>query len=128
MNKQSRENLETCESRLVELFTIVDHYIPCRVTEGFRCKEKQDEYFNAGKTKVQWPNGKHNYIPSLAVDVIPEPVDYEDTKKLHFFAGFVFAMAVVHNIPIRWGGDWDGDKILGEPNDAWDKPHFEIKE
>ena len=134
MDKQSLEHLETCDTRLLQIFTIVDTFIPLRVTEGFRDKETQDRLYNEvdangkRKTKVKWPDSKHNTIPSIAVDAVPLPVDYHDMRKLHYFAGFVMAVAALHGVTLRWGGDWDGDKILGEPSDDWDKPHFEIKE
>jgi peptidoglycan L-alanyl-D-glutamate endopeptidase CwlK len=106
---------------------IVDQYIPLQVLEGHRGQVAQDLAFEQGKSKVKWPNGKHNADPSLAVDVMPLPIDWGDMKRLHYFAGFVMAIAKSKGINLRWGGDWDGDTILGEPNDDWDKPHFELK-
>lgn len=127
MNDASFKRLQTAHQDLIDIFTVVDEYIPTRITEAHRGQVAQDLAFEQGKTKVKWPNSKHNKTPSEAVDAIPEPVDYKDTKRLHFYAGFVMGIAVMLKKPLRWGGDWDGDTILGEPNDDWDKPHFERK-
>src|SRR6185369_7204924 len=103
----------------------------CTVLEGYRNEEDQEKAFNAGNTKLHWPNGKHNRQPSFAVDVSPYPVDWKDTKRFYHFAGFVLGVAVrlkeegkmTH--AIRWGGDWDCDHDLNDQTFN-DLVHFEL--
>ena len=127
MTDESRRRLATCHPLIQNVIAIVDQVIPLQVLCGHRGQVEQDLAYDTGKSKVKWPNGKHNSDPSLAVDVMPLPIDWKDTKRLCFFAGFVIAVADMKGIKFRWGGDWDGDTMLGEPNDDWDKPHFELK-
>ena len=46
-----------------------------------------------GKSKVRWPSGKHNTVPSMAVDVTPYPVVWDDRERQTLFAGYVLATA-----------------------------------
>ena len=74
---------------------------------------------------LSYPKSKHNRQPSLAADVIPYPVDWEDSKRFYHFAGFVEGIAAAKGIKIRWGGDWDGDRSFADQN-FHDLPHFEL--
>lgn len=125
-SNKSISQLVTCDADLQRLFREVLKGYDCTIIQGFRGKEEQDEYFRTGKSKVQYPNGKHNQSPSLAVDVAPYPVDWNNTKRFYHFAGYVLAVADMMGIKIRWGGDWDSDKDLDDQT-FMDLVHFEIK-
>ena len=43
-----------------------------------------------------------------------------------YFAGFVKGIALMLGIPIRWGGDWNGNNDLKD-NNFDDLPHFELR-
>ena len=124
--KKSQSQLDTCDEDLKELFEVVVKYFDCSVLEGHRNMYWQDKYFNEGKSKVKFPKGKHNANPSNAVDVVPYPVDWKDTDRMYYFAGFVKGIAAVMGIPIRWGGDWDDDTEVKDTNFK-DLPHFELR-
>ena len=87
--RRSRKNLETCNEDLQELFNEVIKFFDCTVIQGHRGKEEQNKYFDEGKSKVKYPNGRHNANPSNAVDVVPYPIDWKDTDRMYYFAGFV---------------------------------------
>ena len=125
--KKSQERLDTCHSDLIRLFTLVVRYFDCTILEGHRGKEKQNRYYKEGKSKIQWPDGKHNNYPSEAVDVAPYPIDWEDRDRFHYFGGFVMGLAKSMDISLRWGGDWDMDTQVKD-NKFDDLPHFELKE
>ena len=112
--KRSQERLNTCEQDLQKLFNEVVKYFDCSVLEGHRGKELQNRYFNEGKSKLKFPKGRHNASPSKAVDVVPYPVDWNDTDRMYYFAGFVKGIAVKMGLKIRWGGDWDNDTEVKE--------------
>ena len=78
-----------------------------------------------GKSQVRWPDGKHNTEPSLAVDVCPYPVVWDDRERQTLFAGYVLATAKAMGIDLRWGGDWDRDTEVRD-NSFDDLVHFEI--
>ena len=125
--KKSQERLNTCDPRLVELFETVVEDFDCTVIEGYREKEAQNRAFDEGKSKLRFPEGNHNKYPSLAVDVAPYPIDWEDRDRFHYFAGFVKGVASQLGLDIRWGGDWDSDTQTRD-NNFDDLPHFEVRE
>ena len=125
--KRSKQRLSTCDERLQEVFNEVIKYVDCSVLEGHRGKERQNQLYKEGKTKVIYPKGRHNASPSLAVDVAPYPIDWNDRERFHLFAGFVLGMARRMGINLRWGGDWNQNFEVDD-NQFDDFPHFEIRE
>ena len=124
--RKSKERLATCDKRLQDVFNEVIKHVDCSVLEGNRNEERQNKLFDEGKTKVKFPNGRHNSSPSLAVDVTPYPVDWSDRERQTLFAGFVLGIANRMGITLRSGGDWDMDfKVMDNRFD--DFPHFEVK-
>ena len=123
----SRDKLSSCDERLQKVFNEVIKHIDCSVLEGHRSGERQDKLFELGRTKVKYPNGRHNAFPSNAVDVTPYPIDWEDRERQTLFAGFVLGTAKAMGITLRWGGDWDRDYLV-QDNKFDDFPHFEIVE
>jgi len=117
-SKKSKEKLETCHVDLQRLFNEVVKTHDCTIIEGHRGKEAQNKAFKEGFSKVKWPNGNHNKLPSLAVDVMPYPIDWKDLDRIKKFATFVMAKAESMGIKVTWGGNW---KTLV------DMPHWELK-
>ena len=124
--RKSKERLNTCESNQQKVFNEVIKHVDCSVLEGHREKDRQNKLYEEGKTKVKYPNGRHNRQPSSAVDVTPYPVDWEDRERQTLFAGFVIGVASQMGIKLRWGGDWDQDFQVVD-NRFDDFPHFELK-
>jgi peptidoglycan L-alanyl-D-glutamate endopeptidase CwlK len=125
--KKSMSKLETCHEDLQQLFYQVIKQFDCSVLEGHRGEELQNKYFDEGKSKVKFPKGRHNANPSKAVDVVPWPIDWDDTDRMYYFAGFVKGIAAMLDIPIRWGGDWN-DNTEVKDTGFKDLPHFELKQ
>lgn len=123
--KKSRANLSTSHKSLQKVFNEVIKYIDCSVLEGHRSQERQDKLFDEKKTKVKFPNGRHNSNPSKALDVTPYPVNWNDRERQTLFAGFVLGLAKGMGITLRWGGDWDRDFQVAD-NGFDDFPHFEL--
>lgn len=117
-SKKSLAELNSCHPDLQRLFNEVIKTRDCIILEGHRGKEAQEKAFNEGHSKKHYPDGNHNKIPSLAVDVMPYPLDWKDTTGIKDFALFVMATAEKLGIHITWGGDW---KTLV------DMPHYELK-
>ena len=122
---KSLAKLDTCDRRLQEVCSLVIENYDFTILEGHRSNERQDELFRQGKSKLQAGESKHNASPSLAVDIAPYPIDWNDTRRFYLLAGFMFQAAAELNIKLRWGGDWDGD---WEHKDQTfhDLPHFEV--
>lgn len=130
----SSDRLFTCDRQIQKLFNEVIKYTDCSILEGKRSQITQDKYFSEGRSKVKWPDGKHNKSPSEAVDAVPYPIPlnwgadhWKDKVKFYEFAAIVLYEAKKQNIKLRWGGDWDGD---GDYHDQTfdDLVHFELLE
>lgn len=124
-SERSKKNLETCDYHLQELFNEVIKYFDCIILEGHRNEQRQNELFETGFSKVVYPNSKHNSWRSMAVDCAPYPLNYKDTDRLYFFAGFVKGIAASKGIKIRLGADWDSDTDLHDQT-FMDLVHFEL--
>ena len=122
---KSLKELETCHPLLQLLFTRVVEGYDCSVLEGARSKEKQNSLYEAGKTKLKWPNSKHNSSPSLAVDVAPYPINWKSKDQFYHFVGYVKGVSDILGIKIRCGADWDGDNDINDQTFD-DLPHFEL--
>lgn len=126
-SSRSKANLMSCHQRLQDLFNEVLKTYNCTVLEGHRSKDRQDNAYKSGLSKLKFPASKHNRYPSHAIDVIPYPIDFSDVKRIYEFGKFVIETSKKMGIKIRWGGDWDGD---GDTNDQKfnDLVHFELIE
>jgi hypothetical protein len=114
-SEQSEKNLSSCDGQLIKLFSEVIRYIDNTITEGHRGMKAQNMYYNMEpqRSKVEYPNSKHNKIPSRAVDAVPYPIDYKDRERMREFRGIVYGIAFTMGIKLR--------KTI-----EWDLPHFEL--
>lgn len=118
-------HLETAHPLLKKLFIAVAGKFPIQVLDSERGKAAQDAAFAHGFSKVRYGNSAHNYNPSLAVDVVPLPLDWNNRKPFYALAKIVLPIAKSLAIPIRWGGDFNQDGNLS--NDTFvDLPHYEL--
>jgi len=124
--KSSKKRLSTCDDRLQKVFNEVIEHVDCSVLCGHRGKDDQNKAYKEGKSKAKYPNGRHNRQPSLAVDVSPYPIDWNDLERQTLFAGFVLGIAKQMGINLIWGNDWDGD-FETKDTGLKDYPHFELK-
>jgi peptidoglycan L-alanyl-D-glutamate endopeptidase CwlK len=133
--KKSKEKLSQVDDALKETAVLALSWelMDFAIIEGIRTRDKQNEYFNSGKSKVQWPNGAHNIQEpgdkSRAFDVAPVINGKISWKKDHclVLAGIMLAAAKSLGHSIRWGGNWDMD---GEPitdQSFQDLVHYEIR-
>lgn len=131
-SQKSLDKLNTCHPDLQKLFNEVIKHWDCTILEGHRDQATQDEYFRTGKSKLKYPNGKHNKTPSMAVDVIPyyknsPNIRWDDINGFAYFSGFVLGVAAKMGIKIRHGADWNGDRETKD-HSFIDWPHFELIE
>ena len=121
--------METCDDRLQAIANEVVKHIDCTVLCGHRNEEDQNAAVAKGNSKATYPNGRHNAYPSLAIDISPYPVDWEDYERFTLFAGFFLGVAkmMYPDVKVIWGNDWDGDFDTKDTGFR-DYPHFEIRE
>lgn len=137
--KVSKERIETCHWVLQMVVAIVmakqerDRACAC----GHRGEQKQNEAYESGNSNVQWPNGKHNLIPSLAIDMIPFPEKWNSDEAFDILEADMWE--AWHSLPtwiqakytLRSGHDWDMDGIMNEDEANGhlllnDRPHWEL--
>lgn len=123
----SKAKLATCHPDLQKVLNEAIKHVNFSVTCGHRGQAEQDKAFAEGKSQIKFPSGKHNKLPSLAVDVAPYPCDWNDECAFIWLNGFICGVAANMGINLRSGVDWDGDLNVKE-HSLIDGPHVEIKE
>lgn len=117
--KASQSRLDTCHSNLQQLFTHVVRNYDCTVLPhgGHRTLEEHKALLAKGASRTI--HSKHLDWPSKAIDVSPYPIpeDWGETNcqvkaQFYHFAGYVKRVAEELGIKVRWGGDWDSDRIF----------------
>lgn len=134
-SKVSMQRLDTVHEDLQRLFLRVVRYYDCSVIAGHRTKYDQNLAQANKRSKVRWPESKHNSFPSTAIDVVPYPINWGNVgtemqrrkaiSRFYHFAGYVLRMSEELDITLRWGGDWDSDKEFTD-QDFDDLVHWEI--
>ena len=123
--KRSLRNLATCHPDLQRVANMVVQIFDCSCIEGKRGKRKQNHYFAIGLSRKKYPDGRHNTEPfSDAMHLTPYPLDWDDIDRFRFLGGVVTTVAFFLKVPIRWGGDWDGDGDFKDQN-LIDLAHYE---
>ena len=116
-SERSSNKLKTCDKRLQEIFNTVVKTRDCTILEGHRNERLQNKAFDDGNSKARWPNSRHNTTPSKAVDVMPYPIDWDDSEGLKDFASFVEGVSAGLGYSVQWGGRWKS---------FFDGPHWQV--
>jgi len=122
--RTSTARLKTCHKDIQRVLKEAIKVVDFSVLEGHRGRELQNLYYSQGKSKLRFPKSKHNKTPSRAVDIVPYPIDWNDSKRFILLAGIVLGIAHKMGVGIRWGGDWNRDFKFNES--FFDAPHFEL--
>jgi len=126
--RTSRKNLSTADGRLQELAHIVLKIKDHSVVKGHRNQREQHTAFIDGNSELDWPNGKHNALPSLAIDVQTYPLpdtNQELREEQLYLLGLYKGVAYMQDIPVRSGSDWDRDGEIAD-NSFDDFYHVEL--
>lgn len=120
--KRSKERLRGIDARLVSVLNELVKIMDVTIIEGLRSEQRQEKLLKEGSTKTKF--SKH--ITGKAVDLAPYPINWKDRDRFHYMGGMIRGIAKQLNVPVRWGGDWDGD---GETKDNKfdDLVHVEIR-
>ncbi len=131
-SKKSKFQLVTCDDRLEMIMWDAIGVVDFTVSEGHRSIEDQEKKFKDGSSKVRGGWSRHNFLPSKAIDIAPWPIpenwgvgNKKELARFYFLAGVIKGIAFKYDIPLRWGGDWDGDNNFNDQTFD-DLVHFEI--
>lgn len=124
----SKKRLAGCHEILQFLFNTVILIADCSIICGQRGEQAQNKAFATGASKKKFPDSLHNKTPSLAVDVMPYPIDYNDTERIEKFAEIVKQVIKENDLPVVWGGDlWSKiNPKTGKREGFVDLPHWQI--
>lgn len=115
--KRSLTNIAQCDERLQLIAAQLIEEMDVAVICGHRNKVDQDRAYNTGKSRLRWPNSKHNKKPSLAMDVVPWPLDWNNMSRFQEMCKRTERIAKELGIKIRLGRDFKG---------LVDMPHIEL--
>ena len=131
----SQSKLAMCHGDIIEVMSRAIQLFDFTVLYGYRTLLEQHKLYLQGRELVSgiWvvrdkakivthcdgvvKKSRHNYSPSLAVDIAPYPIDWADIQRFIDMAKVVMDIAKEMDVPLRWGGDWTKMK---------DYPHFEL--
>ena len=108
-SKISQERLNSCHPDIIRLFNEVIKITDFSVLSGHRTPAEQLELYKKGRTEpgkrvtnIDGYNIKsmHNFSPSLAVDVAPYPIDWNDIDRFKALSEIVKAKAQEMGIDI----------------------------
>ena len=129
LSPNSKRELSTCHPDLQKVLKQAIEFFDFTVLKGHRTEEEQDEAVRKGFSKVNWPQGKHNSVPSHGVDIAPwvrgQGIPWANSQLFHYMAGIVMGIAVASNVKLRWGGDWNRNNRSGDESFK-DLGHFEL--
>ena len=150
----SKAKLETCHPLIRRIAEEGIRYVDFTVLHlgAWRSAEVQNELFQSGKSKVEWPKSKHNYVAteedvaagyaphvgaplSRAIDVAmwhpDQPhVKWERRGEFYMLGGFlrgIGEMLLPEGWSVRLGADWDRDGYTDDQT-FHDLPHVELIE
>ena len=123
--KSSQARLDTCHPKIKEILEEAIQIIDFSVLCGHRGESAQNDAYNSGLSKLQFPQSKHNQMPSIAVDIAPYPIDWNNKVRFAQLGGIIKGIAHMKGIKIRCGFDWDMDGDITD-HSFMDWPHIEL--
>lgn len=129
--KSSKRHLDTVDRALQRVMNrVLQEVADVSITCGYRDEATQNLLYIEGKSKVIYPNSKHNIQPSRAIDFLPYPAPTSEKKlwaALGYIAGRAIEIGKEEGVVLRWGGDWNRNGDLTD-NNFDDLFHLEIVE
>ena len=116
-SKKSRERLNTCHPKLREICEELIKHKDFVVICGHRGEAEQNDCFDRGVSKLRFPKSKHNQLPSLAVDLAPYPINWNDIESFKELSKAFKIIAAEKGIDVSSGADWKS---------FVDYPHYEL--
>lgn len=100
-----QSKLVHCDERLQKFFTAFQMGLPTvHVSWGFRSQQEQNEAYDSGHSRLQWPESKHNAQPALAIDCF----ELDGNGMAHWSPEWFGAhlAPAARAAGLVWGGDW----------------------
>lgn len=129
--KSSLSQRATIHPRLQLVLDEAIKSVDFTILEGHRGEAAQNAAFAAGLSKLKYPFGNHNAVPSKAADIAPYPIDWTDKAtalgRFYFLMGVCKACADRLGVKVRFGFDWN--RNLDPRDESFiDLDHIELDE
>lgn len=129
---ESVNKLKQADLKLQTLLNEAIKYIDFTIVCTYRGEKEQNEAYNKGNSKLQFPKSKHNSMPSKAVDIAPyhpnpPHIRWNDIESFYFLMGYIKAVADRMGIKIVLGMTWSKENIYKRAA-FMDAPHIQIWE
>lgn len=116
--KRSATNLAQADEDLQRLMHEAIKHTDFTVIQGYRSPADQQKAYDEGHSKAKPGQSPHNFLPALAVDVIPYPEGFQATQaRWDELGAVILDCAKRLKIGVTWGKTF---KTLV------DQPHFEL--
>jgi peptidoglycan L-alanyl-D-glutamate endopeptidase CwlK len=120
LSAASQARLRNAHPLLQKLFAAcaADPKCPAfQILESQRGRQAQERAFALGHSRAHFGQSAHNFQPAVALDVVPNPLDWNDLDSFNALGAFVMAKSMVLGIQITWGASFKKLK---------DYPHYEL--
>jgi hypothetical protein len=87
------------------------------VLESYRSPAAQLNDYQLGRSHAKPGESAHNFLPSLAVDIAPLPIDWHNTQAFVDLSTYIMSVADICKVALAWGGKW---------HTIIDMPHYEL--
>jgi peptidoglycan L-alanyl-D-glutamate endopeptidase CwlK len=122
-SKLARSELHLLLKQLVDQAIIEFDFV---ILDGTRGRAEQELAFKQGNSKAHFGDSAHNYKPAIAMDIVPYPIDWNDTKRFITLQFEIIKPAAKRlGIPIRQGLDWNMNGSITDEKFK-DFPHVEL--
>jgi peptidoglycan L-alanyl-D-glutamate endopeptidase CwlK len=138
-SKTSKRRLLTCHREIIRFAEEVLQVHDCSVITGYRNSVEQNKLYYATprRSKLKYPNSKHNINPSIAIDLVPYVPQLGgptwDNEYSLYFAGLALGVADMlfkngqMSYKIRCGLNWSTNRQKNfKLNEFRDTLHFEL--
>lgn len=125
-SKVSKERLAAAHPLLQKLMNEAIKHYDFTILQSQRGRADQERAYRQGTSGVHYGKSAHNWAPSVALDIAPYPVDWDDISRFRVLQqGIIKPLALKLGIPLRWGCNWDRDDNIAERGEN-DWPHIEL--
>ncbi len=95
------------------------------ILDAQRGRAAQERAYKAGFSKARFGQSAHNYVPAVALDIVPFPINFDNIAGFKAIAQVFLEIAKEKQIPLRWGADWNMNGKVNDEN-FLDWGHFEL--
>lgn len=126
---QGSEKLHNVHPDLVAVIQAAAKVWELKIVEAERSLKREEELIRTGKSRLADPRKCLHVVQAdglvHAVDLVPLPLDWNDSRRFYYLGGYVRAVAKGLGLHVRWGGDWNSNTEVKDQTFN-DLDHFEV--